>query len=43
MGKTNIPVQELWLKMGGGYAREGTYWWDSMVIHVTYYLGFKFT
>ena len=26
MGKTNIPVQALWLKMGGAYG------WDSMVL-----------
>ena len=26
MGETNIPVQALWLKMGGAYG------WDSMVL-----------
>ena len=32
--ETKIPVQELWLKMGGELMREGGVWWDSTVLPV---------
>ena len=31
MRETKIPMQELWLKMGGGLICKGVYWRDSMV------------